>query len=398
MANVYVEWDQGIFTFESDDGGEVQYALAGTSRTFQMQARATSGFTLQAYLDGISAQNNSQGTVIDLGWQHDGITAFILSGDEGKYSCTNTPPNWMQANLSSFGNHPIRHLCIPGSHDSGMSCITGKTFFVGERSTLTQTVDVGTQLTLGARYFDIRPVIASGHFAAGHYSKVDVVGWQGADGQTFSDMISQINDFTARNKEFIVLNLSHDLNTDSGYHSLTQDEWNRLFQQLLGINHLYVASNPTSVDLTTLTLNQYIGNGQAAVVVIVQPDDSSVSLGDYVHRGLYHYSQFDAYNSYADTDNLDSMINDQIGKMRSVRSSQDSQLFLLSWTLTLSAGDIVADIAILDLASAADPTLYSQFFPSCSTKTYPNIIYIDGFGDSNPTALAIAINHAFTSA
>ncbi|KAI0342816.1 PLC-like phosphodiesterase [Trametopsis cervina] len=397
IASVYVEWGQNASETASDDGAEVRFAMQGTSHSFQMQARATTGFNLQAMLDNLTTQGNPQGTVLDLGWNHDSITPFILSGTDGYFSSTNTPPNWMQANLPSFGNRTIRHLCIPGSHDSGMSNITGKTAFVDAGDVLTQSKNIGAQLSLGARYFDVRPVIASGHFAAGHYSQIEIVGWQGADGQTFDDMISQINAFTASNKELIILNLSHDLNTDSGYLSLTQDEWNRLFQQLTGLNNLFVAPNPTTVDLTTLTLNQYIGNGQAAVVIVVQPGNSSITLGNYATRGFYRYSQFNAYNSYADTDDLDTMITDQLNKMRTVRTSQDSQLFLLSWTLTQDAGDIVSGDTILDLANKADPTLYSQLLPACSTTTYPNILYIDNFNDSNPTALAISISHTFAS-
>lgn len=67
-------------------------------------------------------------------------------------------------------------------------------------------------------------------------------------------------------------------------------------QKLTGINNLYVAPNPSTVDLTTLTLNQFIGSGNAAVVVVV---DSSISLGAYNGKGFYTYSQLNAYNNYS---------------------------------------------------------------------------------------------------
>ncbi|KAF7791997.1 hypothetical protein EIP86_003024 [Pleurotus ostreatoroseus] len=281
---------------------------------------------------------------------------------------------------------------MPGSHDAGMSVIEGKTGFVTDEDVLTQTQNIGQQLTFGSRYFDLRPVIASGVFKTGHYSDLDVIGFQGADGQAFSEIISELNAFTASNAELVVLNLSHDLNTDSGYGTLTQSDWNNLFQQMTGINHLFIAPNPTTVDLTSMTLNQFIGSGQAAVLVIVQPSGSGISLGSFATQGFYTYSQYNAYNSYADTDNLTTMINDQLTKMRSVRTSPTSQLFLLSWTLTQDAEDIVFDESIIDLANEANAALDSNLSGAYTSTTYPNIIYIDNFSSTDATELAMTIN------
>ena len=325
--------------------------------------------------------NNPQGSTINLGWNHDGDVVFILSGSEDSFSSTNPPSDWMQANLGVLGDRPIRHICIPGSHDSGMSLVDGKTALANENNVITQTVSVGTQLSLGARYFDVRPVIANGAFKTGHYSDIDVLGWQGANGQSFAQIIEEINAFTVNNKEFIVLNISHDRNTDDGrdYQALNQDEWNHLLEQLSGLNYLFVAPDPENIDLTLLTLNDFIGNGEAAVVVIAQPDAPDISLGDYAHRGFYFYRQFDAYNSYSDSDDLSHMIADQLKKMQTVRSSPDGQLFLLSWTLTQGARDIVTDGKILDLAAKANPAIFRQLLPEVNFTTYPNILYIDDF-------------------
>lgn len=395
MVSVYVEWDQDIFVHQADDGGDVYYSLDGTPNTFQLRACAPNKkFTLQAYFDNIATINNPLGSVIDLGWSHDGKTPFILSGTADNFSSSNPPSNWMQANLITLGPRPIRHLCIPGSHDAGMSVLTGGTAFATPGNTLTQTKDIGTQLTLGSRYFDFRPVITGGQFSAGHYSDIEVLGWQGGNGQKFTDIVEQVNSFTASNAELVVLNLSHDLNTDVGrdYRALDQGEWNRLFQELAGLNHLFVAPDPTSVDLTTLTLNKFIGNGQAAVVVILQPSSSSITLGDYANLGFYFYSQFNAWNSYSDTNVLDKMTTDQLNKLRQVRVDPDSQLFLLSWTLTQDAKDVIVGPSIIELAKTANPTIFTLLPPAVSSETYPNILYIDNFADSNVTALAIAIN------
>lgn len=392
---VYIQFDEGILIRESDDGGEVHYSLRGTSKTFQFQARAPQGkYELRAYFDGISTANNPQGSTVTLGWNHEGDVVFILSGKDEHFSSTNPPTDWMQRNLATLGDRPIRHICIPGSHDSGMSIVDGKTPLANESNVITQSVSVGTQLSLGARYFDVRPVIANGRFKTGHYSDIDVLGWQGANGQSFQQIIDEINAFTVNNKEFIVLNISHDRNTDDGrdYRALSQEEWNRLLEELTGINHLFVAPDPVNVDLTRLTLKEFIGNGEAAVVVIAQPDAPGLTLGDYAYRGFYFYKQFDAYNSYSDSDDLGHMVSDQLNKMRLVRPNPDGQLFLLSWTLTQGARDIVTDGKILDLAAKANPAIFRQLPSAVDPRTYPNILYIDDFSKSDITALAMAIN------
>lgn len=395
MCKVYVEWDQGITKKESDDAGEVYYSLSGTSNTFQLQARAPKGnFTLQAYFDGIATLNNPQGSILNLGWHHDGNTIFILSGAVGRFNSVHPPPNWMQSNLTTLGPRPIRHICMPGSHDAGMSIIDGKTAFASPDNVLTQTISIANQLLLGARYFDLRPVIASGQFKTGHYSNLDVVDWQGANGQSIAQIVDQLNAFTASNHELIVLNLSHAYNTDVGrdYRSFNQDEWNRLFQQMTGIQHLFVSS---SGDLTTLPLNQFIGNGQAAVVVVIQPDTTAIpnfTLGQYAQRGFYLYGAYDAYNNYAEKNKVSDMSKDQLDKMREQRTSPDAQTFLLSWTLTQAAGDIVGGTSIIDLANAANPAIFTDLPPAISRSTYPNILYIDNFNQSDITALAMAVN------
>jgi hypothetical protein len=137
----------------------------------------------------------------------------------------------MQSNLDSFGCQPLRHLCMPASHDAGMSKLDGKTSGADSLDTETRNLDIAGQLTYGARYFDIRPVIADGTFKTGHYSKVLGL-YQGGNGQSIADIISQVNSFLAKNHKLVILDLSHDFDSDSGYKELTQDQWNQLLKQL----------------------------------------------------------------------------------------------------------------------------------------------------------------------
>ncbi|KAF8170736.1 PLC-like phosphodiesterase [Mycena galopus ATCC 62051] len=306
------------------------------------------------------------------------------------------PVDWMQANIGLLGSRPLINICIPGSHDAGMSVINGGTAFSDAANTQTQTLSIGQQLTAGSRYFDIRPVITDGTYSTGHYSDVTAIdSWQGSNGQSISDVISDINTFTSANNELVIINLSHAYDTDAGnsdYPIFTQDQWNALFAELTGINHLYVDANPTSVDLTKVTLSTFIGSSPA-VVVIVQPDDT-IDLGTYATQGFYQYSQLNAYNEYSDINTLSTMESDQLAKMAAQRTTPTSSYFLLSWTLTQDTLEVLGlGDSILTLANEADSALYTALPPKLSANTYPNILYIDNFqNDGKIVGLAMTIN------
>jgi hypothetical protein len=310
---------------------------------------------------------------------------------------------WMQKNIGLLGSRPLRHLCIPGSHDSGMSTFIPGTAGAAPCNTVTQLTGVLGQLQFGVRYFDIRPVISGGQYGTGHYSLLNLplIGpsWQGANGQSIASIVSDVNTYTAANQELVVLYLSHDLNTDLGepnYAPFTQDQWNELLSQLKGLNNLFVAQNPASVDLTMLTLGDFIGS-QAAVVIVIAPSNPSITLGNFAQEGFYTPSNFSVYNQYSDTNDLGTMQNDQLDKLKAQRPNPDAGYFLLSWTLTQDSTEASTCIlgtasSILDLAATANPVLPSALLPACSSQTYPNIIYIDGVNSSDIVTLSMTVN------
>lgn len=406
--SVYVEWKQGALIDLKDSAGNAQYSLSGTSYTFTVQSRSSSktpaGFGIQVTLTNIATVNLGAGSIVKLGWKHDGYVSFVLAGSEGHFMSTDLPTDWMQKSLGTIGNRTLRHVCIPGSHDAGMSVLRAHTAFIKDSNVLTQYKSIGQQLALGSRYLDIRPCISAGTYVAGHYSYVDVVvykGWQGGNGQTIAEIINDLNTFTATNKELVILNMSHAYNTDAGnekYPDFNQEQWNGLFKQLAaGANNLFFAPGGNNgVDLTGLTINQFIGGGQAAVVIVLEP--GNISLGSYGGKGFYTYSQVNAWNRYADTNNLNNMVNDQLKKMKDNRPNQDQTYFLLSWTLTQDALQAFSGVpSITSLADTANAQIYDQVMGASSKKTYPNILMVDGLKDSSVGALAVAINNVFGS-
>ena len=391
-VNIYVEWDQGIFTHVADDAGEVNYSLDGTNNSFQIQARATNGFELKILFTDIETNSNKQGTLFSLGWRHDGYVSFVLSGTNGNYSSTNlNGASWMQDNIAMLGNKKMNEICITGSHDAGMSVRTSGTPLAANCSVLTQSKSIQGQLESGARYFDIRPVISAGAYYTGHYGYIGKLSsWQGANGQSIDSIIADVNSFTSSQKELVVLNLSHSLNTDVGngsYRAFNQGEWNVLFKELAKIKNLFIANK--TADLTANTLNDFIASGAAVIIIL----EENANLGSYEGNGFFKYANFDVYNSYADKNQVDSMATDQFNKMK----ANNSKYFLLSWTLTQDALQAATcglgtASSIKDLASQANQRLASLVYPKVSNTAFPNIIYTDDILNSNAAAMAMALN------
>ena len=283
---------------------------------------------------------------------------------------------------------------MPGSHDSGMSVLTHGTALVTEENTLTHWIDVAGQLNAGFRYFDIRPVISAGEFVTGHYSEI-LGQWIGGNGQSLDAVIQQVNAFTAQNKEMVILDVSHSLNTDDGFRLLNDMELGRLISQLEGLKDRYTGQE---ADLSIVPLKMFIAEN-AAVIVIWR--DPTPILPPTTPLGIFPGIAMPIYNEFSDTDNSRKMKQDQLSKLADKRKNNGDGMFLVSWTLTTL-------INIREVARQAHELLFEPgedgFWSTAFRKratSYPNIILIDGIGDKNSgalqnrniAALSMAINH-----
>lgn len=249
----------------------------------------------------MSTKQSPQGSNIDLGFRHDAAVNWIMSTDEDGQWWSNSGSyiDWMQQSMGSLANRTLKHICMPGSHDAGMSTFSPGTIGAHFANTQTQYLDFYQQLMAGSRFFDLRPVLSKGQWVAGHYSALenDVEDiWLGGNGQAITDIIRQINDFTARYKELVIINLSHTLDTDNKYKDLSQDQWNRLFDTLKTINSRYTIQNPGSTDFSNEVLGKFITD-RASVFIIAQLPNG-IALGDYANQGFFSSANFPWYDSY----------------------------------------------------------------------------------------------------
>lgn len=410
-ARVYME-DQGGVT-EGDDGAEALYAINNDSDfEFEILYRSDYGVgigpLLVSYNESFHTISSLAGTTLILDWTHNQDAPFILASSDTDLSSatfvgTNPAEAWMQASYDRIECLTLRELAMPGSHDSGMSQFNGGRGGASPTNVQTQALDIGGQLRAGARYFDVRPVIAGGHWATGHYTPNKILGWLGGNGQSIASIIEQVNNFTASNNELIILDLSHGLDTDNFdgdlNNHLTQENWNDLMTVLLQLNHRLSGFN-SSGNLSVMPISDFIET-RPAVVVIVRDKvkgGGNVDLSTVTQAGFFQDSALPIYNNYTDTDRLDVMTNDQLQKMLENRQDPESEMFLLSWTLTQATRDILnpAFASILDLAATAKVALWAPLWNRMSSQQYPNVLMVDAFqGNGDVTAMALAINYHF---
>lgn len=294
----------------------------------------------------------------------------------------------MHQSMGSLANRTLKHFCMPGSHDAGMSIFSLGTVGAHFANTQTQYLDFKGQLMAGSRYFDLRPVLSGVKWVAGHYSGVKVGEdnvWVGGNGQPVDDIIKQINDFTAEYQELSIINLSHTLDTDNQYRNLNQGQWNSLFDTLTGINSRYSVENPGSTDFSAKVLGEYITDRASVLIIAQLPSD--VKLGGFAKQGFFASNNFPVYDSYSNSNDVAAMRNDQLKKFQYERNintdsaKRKDKFHILSWTLTQQPEDVLhVDRAILNLNAAAFDDLVEKAWNAFTPESFPSVIYVDALG------------------
>ncbi|KAK0616879.1 PLC-like phosphodiesterase [Immersiella caudata] len=417
QTEVYIEREYLPFGTVSDTQAGVTYMLAADdlqtsadSLSYQIHYTAPDGHedgAVEVILSNLQTPETAKGGAINLGFSANAVasdhitTPWILSGLLFEFSANDISSAWMSRDLGTLGCRILRHICLPGSHDAGMSRRDGGTVFGTEGRTRTQHLDIGQQLAQGIRYFDLRPVISDGQYKTGHYSHISG-SFQGANGQSFDEIINQVNDYTDKHSELVILYLSGTYNTDLGpdsYRAFNQDEWDGLLSQLAqGLHHL--SSAPSlfpGTDIGWLRLDTFISATSAAVIVVV--DDKDIDLGSREGHGFISSTRFSLVNEYSNTNDKDKMADDQFDKLNRYRggSIDGDSGFLMSWTLTLSTSDTIGGTSVLTLADWANNALYSAgYFWDRYVKTplvFPNVLMIDDVPDDGRfRALVFGIN------
>lgn len=331
---------------------------------------------------------------------------------------------YLASQNSSFLGSPLNMICLPGSHDTGMSEANHCTTFANSRNTQTQTLNVAGQLNMGIRYFDIRPALWSNdndsNFYTGHFS--GALGGQGCLGENLSNILDAVSTFINTNtSEFVVLKFSHyEDNDDNSFPLSVQQDLLTLIQTKLS-GQMLTAMPGEKVGL--FVVNEILKSGTRVICVFDGLDSSLYnptvgilqfgSLSDSAPVPLLG-SNLDILDSYTGTENTVFMMVDQMNKFNIFKQAnlKNGELFLLSYTLTLSNLDSTpfsTSRSILDLANKANPWLWDyatalvqpiapgQLWTPKNPFVVPNIVYIDNVKDNSALLAAVYFNSLLMS-
>jgi hypothetical protein len=392
--------------------------------------------------DELSSPNNPKGSTINLGYVRGGSHLFTLAGsgtDTHPFVSTNPPTVWMQSTLDTIGSKWLREISMPASHDSGMSEVTGLYGGV-KHNTLTQTFNVFDQLRLGARYLDMRPVSFRRNFWTGHFQK-GTIGAVGCSGRSLNKIVADINRFTDLYPgELIIIDISHDMNSNNMYKPFTINKWQNLYKVLNQINDLWIpTSDDIPVDLSTLPLSSFITPGSRSSVLIrlpnrAPPPDSNFSKREYEEyevdatidsldqESLPFHTEFDLLDApstpvispafinenrlpqtgwWANARTASALTNDQLAKLSMLRNSSTDEMHRSIWTIT-QMGHYLVDVgvrrhSIIGFAKQAHRALYAQLWPNMTSMKWPNLIEVDDIRDLSVASLCMTINRRFVN-
>ncbi|KAL2889667.1 PLC-like phosphodiesterase [Ceratocystis lukuohia] len=414
--------------------GEVVYELVGSQdRTFKFRAYIDpqprpygSLHVMDVVHTDLPTQDVSNGDTIKLKFPGPGVRgramqwALVGSDLDGYWTSQNPPVAWMQASRYIIGDRKLKHVCMPGSHNAGMSTINSRTTFVTPSNAQNQILDIYQQLVRGSRWLDIRPCVGnSSNYMLCHYSNRF-----GANGISLNDAISQINLFMAEFPgELILIDLNADsaYDTSRGYSRLTSSQWDYV------ISHFQNIEQPCRIagNLSETTMDAFIGDGKGCVATLKRSPIPQTNESFY---GIYNENALPRFNIWSNTGSHTEMAIDQVRKLQTHRaighesdpSTQDT-FHVLSWFITpppLTYRRAWRYKQIVNHAGEALSTLSSFGMSEFSPYSFPNVLYVDALGmphgglaagafasrdqkfeASTPhmAAMAMAINYAIVS-
>ena len=318
------------------------------------------------------------------------------------------PISWMTDQINVIGSRTLREISIPGSHDAGMN---GKThcWAGSDCNTQTQLKTIYEQLSAGSRFFDIRPARwgsdSDDTWYAGHFQHTGV-GWLGCTGESLDSILHNVRTFCSdigpKSKELIILNFSHCYvvheSGGAGGRDCNGDEWKN---DVLAKAKSYLSDYLVDWNRYKNPVEAIFSDRGPGEHVLLRFETDHVSTDR--SSGVYNSHDFPIYNNYADTEDVDKMVDDQFEKLFD-HSLGTNRMFLLSYTLTLTPHDAVVcplhkDISIKELAEKAKKQLPSTIQSKINDGTitqgnFPNIIYVDLF-DTFATEQSVMLNSKY---
>jgi hypothetical protein len=326
--------------------------------------------------------------------------------------------NWMSDNRRDLADQRLNQLVLPASHNAG--------FYIEDDLLSNQTLPILGQLSVGVRYFDLRPVkVGNNGPIRIHHDDSTAVPLQ--------DVLDDIRDFMKDHNELVILKFSHYGTADDPFN---QNDFNELVTMLRdsdkGLRQWLLTNDPEQ-RIGATKLQRLLAPNSGTVLIFADAGQQNNQQVEYLDRslpgnkGIRRYRDWYApdpengdltvFDIFSDTDNFDAMATgtgndpdaratDRAGnrlprgqfpkfalfdgncRNKDGNNNVPCDLFLLSWTLTPDAGGAVG------LSRDANKKLVdnSASHPDATANRHGqkiNLLYTDVVQESRSTDVAL---------
>ena len=254
------------------------------------------------------------------------------------YGTNYNPASWMgDLLLPTRKNYSLKDVVIPGSHDAGMSVLTGvggkgeKT--INECNTLTQVQSIEKQLNAGIRMFDLRIDQKKGELYTKHAPSdcmEDAIA--GGYGEKLSVALKAVRKFLATNKnEFVILSFCHFCAKNS---SLAEQA--KTITTILGNENIF---NANGKKLQDIPLSELAGKALVTFEEYSFPDMrvAANSMTEVESKAFMNYRR-----EYAATNQVSKLLTAQQSFFTRLNGAvHPNDLVRLDWQLTESSEEAI---------------------------------------------------------
>lgn len=303
--------------------------------------------------------------------------------------------NWMKSIYEAIKDRQIQHVVMPGTHDAGMSTISGQILSGGiSENTQTQGLNIYNQLRAGSRYFDLR--IGSVHsitdtsdysFWTLHVNDETAEVAVGNSGESLDDIINEINQFTAENPGEVIFFHVRYLIGIREVPSLGPIYWttaivNDFFGKLKGVNNR-CGNLDTSTTFNQKPASYFMdqNGGNGCVVFLLAGDLQPTVPQDSVADGIYQANRLSIADDWSNLGDTQPMAEDQASDWKQVIRGGSSDTFHISQWL-VSADIVTTTLLTIEGIGIlpTNPALYWMGVNNMTPQSWPTVILTDYIG------------------
>ncbi|ATY59795.1 LysM domain-containing protein [Cordyceps militaris] len=383
-----------------DDNGEAYYSIQGTNKKFMVRATThiPDSYPRRTVFD-LSGMGLGQREYSDPG-KESPVTLVITGSDSYGFTASlrHGPGNWMKGIYNVIKDRQVQHLFLPGTHDAGMSRISGNIASLGSSpNTQTQGITIYDQLRAGSRLFDLRVGTVHNATDTSRYGywilhvnneRADVA--IGNSGEALDEVIREVNQFTAENPGELVFFRVRYLIGIRNIPSFGPIYWttamvNEFFGKLRGVNNRcgnLDTSTKFNKQKASYFMDQNGGNG----CVLFLLDTANLQDGvphDSIGDGIYRTEMLEVWDNWSNLPDTEKVAKDQTTKWMTVGRSgnfNNDQFLIAQWIIS---ADVLTTTALTIEQMAIQPTnpaLYWMGLNNMSPETFPTVVLVDYIG------------------